>query len=315
MYKGKLLILPYISKEKKIMFKEGQVLDLKLLKELELGNGKKKFLFETSSGKKLLIPVEHYKEYEFKVGQTVSCKIDRINCSGQVFLEPLNPKYKEGKVYAFKYYGYEKVITFLGDERYFAKVKDHYNRIVKIMTSYVPDIEINSEIRCKVEQIKKGYLILSLEKDPTPLQLHQSYTFDYLEDKDLPNLGMCAILKDQFGGNHFFQKHIFEVYQLQSGGKLEARVEGYNRMGDYKIEPAHPIYQLSEVYNFKFVRLHREEDTENETQAVVIVEDELGKEQTITQYSSRYLARNPANKLPARVDRIVNATIYLHADE
>ena len=44
-----------------------------------------------------------YKNYRIETGQMIICKVDKINCTGRVYLEPDHPFYSEGHTYDFNF--------------------------------------------------------------------------------------------------------------------------------------------------------------------------------------------------------------------
>jgi hypothetical protein len=109
------------------------------------------------NGMKHFMPSEYYSDYKLNIGDEILCKIDRINCTGRIFLEPAHPFYKEGEIYLFNIESYQiqgNDITLL--------VKGIIGNSIKIT---VNDIDINSvatrkTVSCNVQNIKKGELIL-----------------------------------------------------------------------------------------------------------------------------------------------------------
>jgi len=59
------------------------------------------FILIGPNNKKHLMNASYYTLYHFSIGQTIKCTVDKINCSGQIFLEPEHPYYQSGEVYNF----------------------------------------------------------------------------------------------------------------------------------------------------------------------------------------------------------------------
>lgn len=88
----------YIYTEK---FSEGEWHPFRVLKTLIIPGEDEYLLVESRGGNRLLIPNKHYHNYNIAASTTIQCRIDRINCSGRVFLEPEHPFYKPGNSYSF----------------------------------------------------------------------------------------------------------------------------------------------------------------------------------------------------------------------
>ncbi len=78
---------------------EGQWYTFRILKVVSLGEDEGWFVMQDPNGYKILLPKGFYEDYGFAPGQSVSCRVDKINCNGRMFLEPGHPHYKEGEVY------------------------------------------------------------------------------------------------------------------------------------------------------------------------------------------------------------------------
>ena len=72
------------------------------------------FVFEDFTGERHLIPAYHYRNYKFEINNLINCLINRIDCSGKVYLEPEHPYYKIGNTYDFKF----KELMFFIEENY-----------------------------------------------------------------------------------------------------------------------------------------------------------------------------------------------------
>ena len=81
----------------------GQFYPFKLLKKSLSPGGLDYFVMIDPKGDKHLVPVKHYSSYKLKVGESYLCKVDKINCLGQIFIEPPHPFYQENKNYRFTY--------------------------------------------------------------------------------------------------------------------------------------------------------------------------------------------------------------------
>ena len=60
------------------------------------------YILEGEDGYRRLMEKAPYEDYQIKVGSKINCRIDKINCNGRYFFEPIHPKYKVGKSFEFK---------------------------------------------------------------------------------------------------------------------------------------------------------------------------------------------------------------------
>jgi hypothetical protein len=85
----------------KIILEEGQWYCFKVLNYIQLQDELWYYILQDINGLKHFMRADCYKDYDFKIGTEIKCKIDCINCTGRIYLEPEHPFYKEGKIYEF----------------------------------------------------------------------------------------------------------------------------------------------------------------------------------------------------------------------
>ena len=86
----------------KILLTEGNWFPFRVHNLLQLQDNEWYYILEDINGLRHFISAEYYKKYGFKPGDEISCKIDKINCTGRMFLEPRHPHYNEGETYSFE---------------------------------------------------------------------------------------------------------------------------------------------------------------------------------------------------------------------
>lgn len=92
----------YENKEKRKL-KIGAFYDFFIIKTIILPNDKEYFVVQDPYGDRHLIPTEFYKDYNIESGKTYQFHVDKVNCKGQLFLEPKHPEYEPGEKYEFRY--------------------------------------------------------------------------------------------------------------------------------------------------------------------------------------------------------------------
>ena len=80
---------------------EGDVLSFAYRKLIKLSDGEEYMVFEDPFSIRHMIPYVYYKDYCLEPGIDVVCRVDRINCTGRVFLEPEHPVYIPGNIEKF----------------------------------------------------------------------------------------------------------------------------------------------------------------------------------------------------------------------
>ena len=72
----------------KSKLKEGDVLNFIIRNKILLQDNQDYFILEDPFGQKHFIEASLYSGYELHTGQVIDCLVDRINCTGRIFLEP-----------------------------------------------------------------------------------------------------------------------------------------------------------------------------------------------------------------------------------
>ncbi len=143
---------------------EGQVHDFRILGRITACDGEGYFVVRDLWGYKILIPERHYREYGFKAGQTLKCRIDKVNCNGRMFLEPAHPFYREGQVYKFP-------LEKKGSDTNSKGIKEHYFIIRDILGKQHKVKPVSEtlwrsspvDVECQICRIKKGRLNLVIK--------------------------------------------------------------------------------------------------------------------------------------------------------
>ncbi|PKP19322.1 MAG: hypothetical protein CVU05_11685 [Bacteroidetes bacterium HGW-Bacteroidetes-21] len=144
------------------MFKpeEGQEYPFYVEKLLSLPDGSY-FVLNGPDDRKYLMESRFYSdEYQIIPGTEIICKVDKINCTGKVFFEPLHPVYLEGVVDVFEIVGVET--------RRFKKSGEEYSAYLAISNRTkhavirLPDQEkewqlsIGMKVKARVKKTSKG---------------------------------------------------------------------------------------------------------------------------------------------------------------
>jgi hypothetical protein len=249
-------------------FIEGEEHDFQVIKLAELPDEGFFYVLRHSSTRRLLLPYETYKYYKIEIGTTIICRIDRVNCTGNVFLEPKHPIYVEGLTYDF---------PIVDHDNSFITVSDCFANEIKVEIPERITVKGNlSEINLKVLKVKKGKPILSVTDD-------NRSRFDYLIGKSLVFL-VTAVVKNNFDEDVYilksnsFPKAELKVrhylnYGFTIGNEVEAKVLGINEDGFLKVEPKNPFYNLGELYEFTISFF---EESEASGEPIVVVNDNRG---------------------------------------
>jgi len=143
----------------KVILSEGKWFPFRIHNLVQFQDDVWYFVLQDINGMKHFMPVEYYEKYGLKTGDEISCKIDRINCTGRIFLEPKHPYYNEGEIYSFDLISFHKK-----DSETIVIVRELAGNKIEVPLCGNKNIDINGEkkVMCIVKSIKKGIPILEI---------------------------------------------------------------------------------------------------------------------------------------------------------
>jgi hypothetical protein len=290
-------------------FKEGEVHSFRITGFTEIPNTDESFfILENQFGGKHLLKSNPYIHYNLQINQELKCKIDKINCSGKIYLEPGNPIYKSGEIYDFDFIKIIDHINSVGEKEKAAIVKDQFG--IELICSLPKDFKIDSKLeklKCKVLRIKKGQLFLSHTESEIynkSLQIGKVYSFVVFKIKQLEEQTDYYILKDKFDNSYSLKRDMYAHYGFKIGEKVECSVTKYNTDGHLKIEPIHPHYEIGKSYSFKYLRTIKDIDPLGKEENVIVVEDIYGVETKVRSFDSSKIKNPIPEYLNCKVDGI-----------
>ncbi|NOU17983.1 MAG: hypothetical protein HOO91_10565 [Bacteroidales bacterium] len=232
------------------------------------------FILLHESGRKMLLRTDYYVKYNFALGQIIECHVDKVNCTGQVFLEPKHPFYNDGEVYQF-----EIVKTFVEEDSPFnVTVTDLYGKNIDVWVSNLEVVKVKQTFPLKVNQVRKGIPILSeitaktdefVEPEPkrevkfTVKSIKRYNSDDYFILTDGKNFSKLKL------------KH-FKKYGFGIGDEILCEIIGKESTNQLVIEPKNPWYTVGEVYKFDKVRIEEFIDLEGNISNIAVVFDNGG---------------------------------------
>ncbi len=140
----------------------GMSYEFKVLKALLLPDNTEFLVLEDQFSNKHLLPLQYYSHYCIEKQSVIRCYVDKINCKGQIFLDPEHPKYKIGESYDFKFVRHSILLSKKQKQQKVIIVQNAENEECTLFAenwqmteNYQPET-----LRCKVVRIKKGRLFL-----------------------------------------------------------------------------------------------------------------------------------------------------------
>lgn len=288
---------------------EGETYPFLILKFVTLEPGDDWMVLQEPRGYKILVPLNYYTSYGFKPGQTVLCRVDKINCNGRMFLEPRHPVYEEGKVYEFDVIEKKYRVGITDETELFFEVSDALGSRWQVYTrrrhlwDHPPD-----RLKCLVRRIKKGNLFLEIEGEElkrSRLEAGKLYSFQVVDEKFHPDDGYYYyILADQWGGKHLLRKKYYTAYHIRQGSEIRCRVDKLTSEGYYALEPEHPCYTIGKTYEFNVGRLEELVFTDGFRQNVMVLKDCFNEEIKVHIDDDQVTLLAECKKHKAKVQRI-----------
>ncbi len=227
------------------------------------------------SERKMLLKTDYYVKYNYSIGQNIKCKVDKVNCSGQVFLEPMHPFYTEGQASSF-----ELIRIFFEEESlYNATVKDVFGNCIDVFVHQIEGLKINESVLLKVIRVKKGIPILS------DTQNEKFDTIEYSDNKDIKlfvtaiktfNSEEFYILSDKTGVKAKIKVHHYQKYGFVVGDEILCEITGNDMNNQLLVEPKNPWYKIGSSYSFKKVTFEYYTNLEGENAKLLVVLDIVG---------------------------------------
>ncbi|MEA3445107.1 MAG: hypothetical protein U9R19_10325 [Bacteroidota bacterium] len=245
-------------------------------------SGEEFFILIDPEDKKHLLPLVYYSHYNFRPEQIISCKVDKINCTGKIFLEPINPFYSVGETYNFTFVEEKQVRNSYNEiERRFVVSDNFGNTHWLWMPANANTCDKGDRLQLVVAQIRKGNILLfhpSINFADRKNTQGKQYQFKIegiatlLEGKEFYRL------QDETGQLHFLRKKYYVDYAFAKGNFIKGTIVSPPYFGSYYIEPEYPGYCIGQVYSFRFLREEDYYHPSGKKETTWIVLDENNKE-------------------------------------
>jgi len=134
----------------------------KIIKKIEIPSDQNYFLLQDPFEYRHLLPEKFYINYGLENQNEILCYVDKINCSGRIFLDPEHPYYRISEIYQFPFYGKKIITTRHGDSKKMLVVKDIFNNecYAEASVEQWTDDFNPAYLYCRVVRIKKARLML-----------------------------------------------------------------------------------------------------------------------------------------------------------
>ena len=144
------------------ILKVGEVYPFNFIKLEMLGDGEQYMILEDLFGMRHMVMYGHFVNYNLTPGQKVNCRVDKVNCTGRVILEPEHPVYKIGAIAEFTILRIEPGKS--PDCRDVVIVSDLFGNEIHLEANTSVLKLTDNKIDCLIDGLKKGKPVLRLAK-------------------------------------------------------------------------------------------------------------------------------------------------------
>jgi hypothetical protein len=236
-----------------IRIKEGKTYPFRITGITELPDGTEQFVLSDPNRVKHLLEKKWYTLYNFEVGQLIICRIDKINCSGKIYIEPLHPYYKLGKEYDFAVKRIPE--SDKNDNRRLVVFEDIFgNETMLSLVLFSGEIQPGKAVRLKVTRIRNGKVFLSepeFDIENSGLKIGEEYAFSISDFIDDPGNRSFFIITAGNGSKFKLRSKYYEKYGLEKGQVINCRL--IRKRKELFFEPRHPVYAINKRYDFEII--------------------------------------------------------------
>lgn len=239
----------------KIPLEEGKYYPFKITGSVVLPDGSDCLILSDVNGVKHLLYHEYYLSYNLKLNQEVRCRIDKINCTGKIFIEPEHPFYKLGQTYSFVFDRYIELENADGEIEKLAVLLNGYREDIYLSADWVEKPFIPGEkVTAVVEKIKKGRVYINVGtvvNDYTGLEGGKKYRFTLAGQITMGGKYTYYVLKDEQNREFRIRKKFYEKYGFKKGELITCELVESDH--SVFLEPVHPHYEIGFKYEFRII--------------------------------------------------------------
>ncbi|MEA1887252.1 MAG: hypothetical protein U9N72_08595 [Bacteroidota bacterium] len=280
---------------------EGKRYDFFVERKVKVGDSTY-FLLTGPGGVKCLLREKYYKHYGIQVESIINCRVDKINCRGEIFLEPENPHYREGEEYDFLVTGRDVRINESGELMPVLLVKDKFNIELVVPLSIIGPYNADADdyIRLKIRRITKGRIFfIDPENHKKSNSIDENAEYDFMISDRIRGMDGkdYFIVYDNANNKYSVPVDPYAYYGLEKGKTFRGRYLKYHDTGQYKIEPLNPYYEEGNTYEFELLSVN---DMPDRSDKILLVGDKYGlKHKVLVPFDYK-----PAEKPVFKVEKI-----------
>lgn len=223
---------------------EGADYSFVLRKLVQLEDEPAFWLLRSPEGINYTLEAAMYEHYNFVAETEIICRVDKINCSGKVFLEPQHPIYREKQLYPFivrnRISEIENEITI--------EVEDVLGKNIRAIVHHSTlDHAMDGKVVLQVNLLRKGLPILNDPAIVSRMVFEERKLYSFTIVSRIDEAEPQYLLIDEAGKSHLLQTGNFEAYGFEPGKMIQCEVARVHSDGTLTLEPVSPHYKSGDV--------------------------------------------------------------------
>lgn len=237
----------------KVTLEEGKYYPFTITGSVILPDGSESYILTDINKVKHLLNKGYYRHYQFKLNQQINCRIDKINCTGKIYIEPEHPYYKLGESYEFRFSRYKSMKSPGGQLEQLAVLKNGLNEDIYLAADEIEQLlNPGDHLTAIVERIKKGRVYITVGSsvnDYTGMEAGKKYRFTLTKEFISKPEYTYYVLADENKKEFRIRKKFYEKYGFTVGEQVSCELMETDHQ--VFLEPLHPYYEIGFNYQFR----------------------------------------------------------------
>lgn len=260
-----------------IRLKEGNVYPFHIKGLTLLPDGIEYYVLIDPNQVRHLLESIHYMNYHFEVGQAITCRIDKINCNGKIYIEPLHPYYRVGKSYKFPLIRFEESSS--NPKEINAVLEDVFCNEIKLpLVKFNKSLRVGQNVNLKIARIKRGKVFIAepgFEEKFAGMNPGTEYSFLIQDLFDSHGNRSYFLLMSSDSKKFKLRHKFYEKYEFKIGQNIVCRLIQSGR--EFYLEPVHPYYKINHNYDFEIIEDRTIPDYPFGEKRILILRNDYGK--------------------------------------
>lgn len=259
------------------MLQEKETYRFTVVRQITLPDDTSAWILTLNGDDRYLLPAEFYENYPIVAGMPLDCRIDKINCSGRIYLEPRHPVYSEGKVIDLILNSTEAVTDQAGNTLHKMVVQGADGGKHTHLCLSAGSWPSGTKMQAEILQIRKGKLVLRIKDPESACTMVPGDAGEWiiLETGSYRGEEVMAI-EGEYGLRTYLSIKDYPFLNLTTGTRFTGTLVRLEPSGVPLVEPLHPVYKPGLVYPFRITGSTDLSEKGEEIQTILLVEDCYG---------------------------------------